>query len=250
MKVSELPKTRPPKVIIVGPVGCGKTALLSTFGEGLQVADMDDGMLTAVKLQDQWTSQRHQVDVKQFLEPEPQLKAIAWNQFKNYVYGLTGEIARKTYPFKAFAVDSLTAMANAAVASILATSGRLGKNPEIQHWGLAFTEIKNVLGVLRSLPIPIILTAHEQTKTIGKGDDAEDRLEIAISGKNLPTQVCAFFDEIWYMRVRPAGAGKNEYLVQTLSDSKITARSRGGLPDRTNTNVGMRELFKKIGYEV
>jgi hypothetical protein len=247
MKLSELP-SKPPKILLYGEVGAGKTALGLTLGENCQVIDMDDGLKTGLTLKDDWLETRKKVDVKQYFETDPAKKAEAFTKMKQYVYSIPQEIQAKRYPFQALLLDSLTTFGDSAVAYVMANSGKIGQNPEIQHWGLAFTEIKNVLAVLRTLPIVVVLIAHEQSKTTGKGQDAETKLEIAIPGKNLPSQICRYFDELWYLKAVPVQQGKRQYVLKTISDAFLTARSRSQLPDRTDTKVGMWELIKLLGY--
>lgn len=248
MKVSELVSNKPPKILLYGEVGSGKTALALTLGARAQVVDMDDGLRTGVSLQDNFTNDRKAVDVKQFIETNPTKQAIAFLQVKKYIYGLPAEIQSGKWKFEALILDSLSAFADSAVRYIMSNSGRIDETPEIQHWGLAFNEIKNVMNVIRTLPCVVILIGHDQVKSVGKGVHREEKLELAISGKNLPSQITRYFDEVWYMRARNAGGGKREYVLQTVGDEIVPARSRACLPTLTNTNIGMWELIKKLGY--
>lgn len=248
MKVSEL-VNRAPKILLVGDVGTGKTALTLTLGEALQVIDIDNGLATGNNLIDKFTSERKKVDVKQFLEPDPTKSATVFPAVKAYIYSLPGAIKRGEYQFKVLAIDSLSSLAEAAIQATMANSSRIGSTPEIQHWGMAFNDIKNVLGVIRSLPIPVILIAHEQVKSVGTGTQKKDTLEIAIQGKNLPSQICRYYGEIWYMETREIAGGKQKYILKTVSDSIFPARSRACLENNIDTSIGMWGLLKKIGYE-
>lgn len=237
-----------PKVLIYGPVGAGKTALALTLGARAQIIDLDDGLSTGRTLDDKWRPERLKVDVIQYIEAEPHKRATVFSKTKSKIFDIANQITAKTYPFDALIIDSLSALAESAVTQIMANSGRIGDPPEIQHWGLAFSEIKNVIAVLRSMPIVVILIAHEQVKTIGKGANQESKLEIAISGKNLPSQITRYFDEVLYIRPKAIGGGKFEYNLQTKGDDRVEARSRMNIPNHTNTNVGMWELLKMMGY--
>lgn len=247
MLLSEM-NAKPPKILLYGDLGTGKTALSLTLGHGTLVLDFDDGLMTGRTLKDKFASERQKVEVKQFLEENPHKTAVAFSKGKTFVIGLANDLAAKRVSYRALIVDSLSSLAEAAVAQVMSNSGRVGGTPEIQHWGIAFSEIKQFIGVLRSLPIPVVLIAHEQVKSIGSGVNKEDKLEIAVSGKNLASQIARYFDEIWYMRARPVGAGKTQYVIQTVVDGKIPCRSRACLPNYTDTEVGMWELIKLCGY--
>lgn len=249
MKVSEL-KSKPRHICIYGEVGCGKTALALTLGERAIVLDLDEGLLTGISLKDSFRDARMAVTVKQFLESEPQIRATVFPRVKSYIYGIPRDIKSGNFPYDALIIDSLSAFADSAVQMVMANSGNIGKNPEIQHWGLAFTEIKNVLNVVRTFPIVVVLIAHEQIKLIGKPPNQDMRLELAIPGKNLPSQVARYYDELWYLRTRQVGQGKIQRVLQTSSTEAIAARSRSCLPNLTDTACGMWKLLEMTGYKV
>lgn len=248
MKVSDITNP-PPKILLAGNIGTGKTALTLTLGAGLQIADLDNGLKTGVSLKDKFLDARRAVDVVQFLEPDGSSLGTVFPRFQKYVLSIPAAIRAGTWKFQYFAVDSLSSLAESALAYVMRNSNKVGGNPEIQHWGLCFTEIKNVLNVLRYLPVPVILIAHEQVKTVGKGEQKRDILEVAVSGKNLASQICRYYDEIWYIEPRATAGGKQTFVLKTVSDSIFPARSRSCLENGINTDCGMLELLKKIGYE-
>lgn len=257
MKLSELPQSSP-KIFVYSEIGGGKTALGLTLGARCQVADLEAGLTTGLKVQDNFTADRLATDIRLFRDDDASRPGTLWPKFKAYVYGLPKEIRDKTWNFDALFVDSFSACVESATDMIMSNSGMIGKNPEIQHWGLAFNEVKNVFDILISLPVVLLVSGHEEIKTIPKGksvstagkekEDVEYRLGVATPGKNLASQILRKFDEVWYMRARPAGGGKFEYVVQTSKDAVIAAKSRGCLPNMTNTNIGMWKLVEMLGY--
>lgn len=236
-------ESKVPKILIYSPAGTGKTALALSAGADTEILDMDDGVLTGQTLDDKWKEERLKVEVKQFLESDP-LKAVAFKKFKNRMIKIAKECTEGKYPHKLLTVDSLTSFADGAVRYIMYNSSMLGQAPQIQHWGTAFIEIENILTLIRSLPIPVILLAHEQIKTI----DKKDVTDLAVSGRNLPSKIRRFFDEVWWINVRNAAGGKVERKIQTKSTESIGCRSRWNMEDGINVNVGMRELLKRMDY--
>lgn len=231
-----------PHVLLYGGVGTGKTALALTLGKRAEVIDLDDGLKTGVTLKDAFTEDRRAVTVSRFIEKEPHKRATVFQQAKLRIYAIATELNQGKYPYDALILDSLSSFADSALRQIMGNSGDVNATPQIQHWGLAFNEIRNVFAVIRAMPIPVVIIAHDQE---GK---EEGKIEIAISGKKLPSQIARYFDEVLYMRVKQLGGGKVGYVVQTLNDSRVECRSRANLPNMTDTSVGMWELFKRMGY--
>lgn len=233
-----------PKILTYGPLGTGKTALALTLGARAQVIDIDDGLKTGITLQDKFTEDRKAVDVRRFIESAPHQRATVFKQVKECIYDISNQVHQKKYPFDALIIDSLSSFATAAVAQIMYNSGQIGAAPQLQHWGLAFIEIQNVIHVLRAVPIPVILIAHDQQK----GDAEEEKTIIGIPGRNMPSLIARYFDEVWFMRVKELGAGKMDYVIQTKSTVKVVCRTRSNIPDMTSVSCGMWELIKKCGY--
>ena len=238
----------PPKILIYGDVGCGKTVLALTLGEGTQVIDCDLGLRSGYSLQDDFTDARRAVDVKQFPETHMPKTAVAFAKMKSTIYDIATQCNQKRYPYKAVILDSLTVFGECALNYILSNSSKLGTNPQIQHWGMCFTEMKMVLGVLRGLPIPVVVIGHQALSVVGKDKEAEDRIGLSIKGKNMPAEVMSLFDEVWYMRIGGT-PNKRKYIIQTVHNGMVLARSRACIPDMTDTSIGMWKLMELMGYK-
>lgn len=242
MKVSDI-KSTAPHVLLYGRPGTGKTLLSLTLGEHAQVIDMDGGLRSGITHKDKFTEERMKVDVIQCLEDDPG-RAVAFSKAKATVDSIVQQCRTGTYPYKALIVDNLTCLADFAMRNILGPSG-WGKPPQIQHYGMAFIQIEQVLLSLRFLPIVVVLCAHDQRDTI----DKEDVREVAVQGKNLPGKVTSFFDEVLYTKVIPGQGTSNQFVLQTSSSTAITARSRGSLPDNLPQNTGLPDILTRIGFD-
>ena len=247
MKLSEL-QPHPPKILLTGTFGVGKTLLATSVGETAQVLDLNNGLRSAIMFKDSFTTDRAKVDVIQCLEPDP-TKAIAYSKCKSYIESIAGECRIKTYKYKVLIVDGFTDLAEYATRAVLSDNGLLAKGaaPQIQHWGLAFNNIENVLITLKSLPIAVILIAHMRRY---ETDDGSTKFEIATPGKKLPEKIPTFFDEVWFMDVKYKGNGVNEHVVQTTSTSVVPCRSRDCVATNQLASIGMKSFLKQCGYDV
>lgn len=176
MKVSEL-KSKPPKILIYGPPGTGKTALVQTLGARGHLIDLDDNLEVGLGLKDNLREERMKIDVAQFLNDNPK-KPTAFSECKKHVLSIVNKCSKGDFPFQAVAIDSLSSLASASQDETMYAAGRVGQNPEIQHWGTLLNEIERVITYLRSLPLPVFYIAHETTFT---ADDI-NRVQIAIPG--------------------------------------------------------------------
>jgi archaellum biogenesis ATPase FlaH len=71
MKPPDILKTnKPPVILIYGPAGTGKTALISQASNGY-CFDFDNGMLTAAKLKDKFFDSRQNIEFDIYKEPDP-----------------------------------------------------------------------------------------------------------------------------------------------------------------------------------
>jgi hypothetical protein len=242
MKLADIP-VGPPKILMYGPAGSGKTAFAMTLGDGLRLYDLDYGVEVGRTLKDKFLDARMAVDIVRYDEQQL-LSPTGWLRFRTDIFGLQNN---KNIP-KAICIDSLTSGITMAMRFVLSNNGRLdyGKGvlpPTIEqsHWGMAFTELTNVLLVLRGLPIPVVVLAHDQR------DTQTSALELALPGKNLPSTVPQFFDELWYARVFPSATG-SQYMIWTANEG-FPAKTRRQVPSKTLMSNGLPSVLNSIGYQ-
>lgn len=244
MKLSEI-KKHPPKIILAGEPGSGKTAFALTLGEGTTVIDLDDGLLTGQTFKDQFFARRQQVEVKWCKEEDPG-KALAFGKALSYIRGISDECLKGKPPCRAVVVDGLTVLAEMCMRSILGNANMLGKHPQLQHWGLRDLEMNNFLTTLYSLPMVVVLVTHLQQTEEEGGNTV---YKIALQGKALPPQLAPKFDEIWLAKTRRGAGGKTDYTIETQGSVMFTTRSRANLPSPQDMNLGLPALLVKMGFE-
>lgn len=251
MKAYEL-ALLPPKPLIYSRPGLGKTALALTLGPTCLYYDLDDNMEVAFGLRDQFRDERLNVEVEQFIDRDPH-KATAFTEFNRQVLAVAKACVQGNFEYEYLVVDSLTSLSVACMHNVLASERKIGTNPEIQHWGKRDTALFRVVSILRTLPIPVFMLAHEMIEDTG----GTQVVKIAVEGKKLPPKIVRMFNEIWYLRAKPAGAGVTELFLQTVPTTSITCRSGRGLTTGTRyatilkdgspqNSVGLKELLDRI----
>lgn len=245
--ISEI-KSSPPKILIYGKSGTGKTLFVTSFGKGMQLIDTDRGLRSVVKFQDKWTTSRHAIDVIECLENDP-TQALAFNKFKAVIMEIFNACQKKTYLYKILAIDSFTTLADFALRAVQGNSGsKTFTNPSQQQWGLAIGELDNVFMYLKALPIPVVVIFHNREAAEGSGATAITTQEIAIFGKNLPGKIVSYFDEVLWQKMKSI-SGKPFPYLQTVPDGTGIVRSRDGIPNDFDVNRGFGELMNILGWK-
>ena len=232
-------QNEPPSICIVGHAGCGKTGLSSQVGNGSYCFDFDNGMRTALTLEDAFTSYRQSTEFDIYVDSNlsnPQAFVKAKNTLR--------ELQKN--PPRAVVLDSLTGLAFACRYHVMKTAGKPLGQPEIQHWGIMIREIEQFLYTIRSMKCLSIITAHDAYQ-----EDEKGKLHAYINsitkshGRN---GVAWLFDEVLYMKTRAKGAGKFEYVVCTQG-SDIPVRTRSSIFEPFDiTTCGLTGLLAKVGY--
>ncbi len=233
-----------PKILLWGRPGTGKTVFATSYGAGMQIIDCNQGLLSAVKFQDKFTIERQKIDVIQIHEKIPD-KAIAYAQVKETIMSIYNQLVKKTYPFKILCIDSFTDIADFALRYIQGNSSSFGKAISMQQWGLAINELDSLFMWVKAMPIPVVVLFHSK-----EGTDTTDHAteEIAIYGKNLPSKITSYFDEVLRVKLGPPVQGKCIPIIQTDPEAYMTVRTRGQVKSGQSTNIGLRELLSQLGW--
>jgi hypothetical protein len=250
MKLSEAYKNRPPKILMYGPPGSGKTALSLTLGKKLEVIDVANGLQTGLTLDDKFREDRGQVEVFSCTDIDQH-----WPRVFSRLVKIKNEITSGSYPFKAVLIDDLSTLADMALRQVMLPLLQDGKyrtksgGPELQHWGLAITQLKNLCFAIQNLPIITILNCHDMNEVMPGTTDVYKK-QIAVYGKNLPAHISGTFDELWYTYVKDEGGGKRSFRIQTFPSTYITCRSRNQVKDGIDQTLGMAEILLTCGYDI
>ena len=229
-------KLRPPKILLMGTFGTGKTALSTTLGRHAVVIDLDDGLRTALTMKDKFTKDRGLVDVKVCWGQDPK-KAMEFDKARSFVNGISDECRGGRFKRRALIIDGYSGLADSAVRTVMASSGDLEATPQLQP----YVKFENLLYVVKSLPLVVIVIAHLRRVDIGESSI----FELQTPGKKLPQKIPTFFDEVWNAKIRG-----QEYVIQTRGTSAMPCRTRAGLQDLTKQNLGMVEILRMIGHDI
>lgn len=244
MKAKDI-QLKPPKILLYSPPGAGKTAFAATAGEKAFMLDFDDGLATLRTFRDEFFDARQNVEIMQCLDSNPD-RPVAFDKCMSMVLDIQRQAAKNSWAYPVLLLDSLTTCFDSAMRMVLALDGKAGKQPEIQHWGRAAGELGKLFLILRSLPLAVVVTGHEQSKEI----EGAESIEVGIPTKALPRQIRILFDETWYLKVRAIGQGKYSREIQTRSSAAINAKSRLNLPDGQDISVGLPAILSKLGYDL
>jgi hypothetical protein len=236
---------KPPRIIIYGPPGSGKTGFAMTGGAKVKYLDIDGGVRTGLFMKDKWSEQRKLcfANVTDCTEPSAK-QAVAFRKVKAIVesYADTKE-AQKDKPI--LVIDSLTTLLEYCMRYVLDTNGILNKNPRQSDWGQRDTEIKQLLINLKSVDACIILLAHELSEEI----DGTNVVNPAMTGQKLPPFILSQFDEILYARIMRTEGNKMEHIIWSTPTSSLRLRSRSCLPPQYSMNDGLLPFLAQMDFK-
>ena len=109
MKPADLLKlNKPPCILIYGPAGTGKTALVSQLKNAYGF-DFDDGMLTAATLKDKFSDIRQQMEFDIYKDENP-LEPKQFPLAMKKIQEIVRKSAAKDWKFDGLVIDSLTGL--------------------------------------------------------------------------------------------------------------------------------------------
>lgn len=253
LKASELALSDT-RVLLWGPPGSGKTCFAGTLGEKLELIDLDGNAASLKTFQDQFRNDRLKVEVKQGLHADdPPGGQFALMKIKAYILDVAKRCREGKYEYKALCLDSMTTLFEVAKRQVLRTHTSKNQYHDLTldqgQYQIVFNELLSIFEIMKALPIISILIAHEMTNEI----DMVSSREIAIYGKQFPSQVRAMFPEILYCKnvttVTSAGT-VNNFQLQTVKSAGATARSCLNIKDGTPMSLGLPKILADAGVKL
>lgn len=205
-------------ILVVGPMGTGKTHLLGTAPAPILIHSFDPGGTTTLRKE----IEAGKVFVERF-ESEDEHKPSIFQSWTNsfnlrHQKGVFGQIGT-------YCIDSATFWCDAMVNDYLRQKGRANTPLQLQDYPVLMLTLVNTLKIFASLPCYCILTAHLEIEK----DETTGRILTfpVLIGKKLRSKVPAMFDEVYVSTVKPSANGV-QYNLLTKPDGLYQARSRIG----------------------
>jgi len=234
---SEITGNKPTGFLFYGGSGSGKTELAASFNAHdprvnweaaweekvgkVMMMDYDDGMLTVRGAPNityhTFTEDRGRPTIyNDLIRMKPKIEELS----------RSGEIHTLVH-------DSLTTLTEACMNQVLYSTGHVGLQPTFPEWGTQMRYIQDIIIWSLSLPVNVIMTAHEQIQK----DDTTGRVWCLplVTGK-LAQRISLYFDEVYHLE---SGTGKDaRFQMLTRPDRIYTAKSR----------IGYKEAYQVTSY--
>jgi len=243
-------KLRPPRIIIYGIPGTGKTALGLTGGARVLALDVDGGMRTGLTLQDKFHSERLEVEVKDCFETNPFIPT-SFGRVLSFVKSFAQECRAGKPPAKILMIDSWTSVCMAAQDQVAAQNNRVGQKLRKIDWLDIISMLTGLSTLIRTCPAVVIMTAHQMYVYGGEEEKPENATaSMMCVGTKLPSIIIGAFDELWHVKTIDAAGGKTAFVIEANPTDKLAVRTRMQLPKGCKTSEGIVELLKRIGHDV
>ncbi len=232
-----------PSILIYGPAGTGKTALISQ-AKNCYIFDFDNGMRTAATLKDKFFNLRQNVEFDTYVEETP-TEPKQWIKVIEKLQLFATQSHAGTLKYDTIAIDSLTGAAKVIKLHVMKLSGDSMRVPQIQHWGMMITEMERMLTIIRSIKCLKLITAHEM---IIENKDTLRFMPKSMTRPHSLNDLMWLFDEVIYTKVKDKGLS-TDYIVTGKSTSQVKCRTRSGFnKDVIHNEIGLDGILKMFQY--
>lgn len=241
---------KPIKMLIMGDTGTAKTGALASLanaGYKLHILDYDNGLdiLSTTVQPDKLCN----VEYETLSEPRKAVNGVilpAGGLPKAFTKGLAKltEWANKYTSLQdIIVIDSLTFMSDAALEHVQGGAGHLGKNPEIQEWGLAMNLIEDVLSILYSDDVKCNVIINSHIKYIQDEGTGIVKAQINTIGSKLPPKVGRYFN---HMLLATMAGTKRVLKTKATAMMGLKSPNPEKVKDQYPCETGLADYFKDV----
>lgn len=214
MLATEL-KNTPPRILVFGDYGTGKTHLIGLLHNELLKRNTKGVRAFDFDLSHTWQQNKFSIDIG------PKYAHYVNEGFDAFLNDFT-TFEKNPQGFGGFAIDSLTSLQRVVMEWVHKKNPSkrpLGFLSSQQDWGIlieVFGKMMPQLQVISSHSM-VIVTAHIRRQA----DSSDAKIEMplpAIAGRTLPSSIGLWFTEVWKTSVEGT-AYKPQYRIQTRPDS-------------------------------
>ena len=206
-------------ILLYGPVGTGKSTILSTCRQPVYIASFDPGGTKLPVLEQMEKDGLAFLDTEYELEDMKRPKALA-------AFEKTYDKMEREGVFDSigtFAIDSLTTFGDALMNYILKRENRAGTTPQIQDYLVQQTMLQQMFRKMCALPCDFVVTGHISTDK----DEVTGRMvtSLLIPGK-AAAKVPVLFDEVLISTVEMDSKRQPSFSVRLVGDAKYKTSTR------------------------
>lgn len=241
---------KPIKMLVMGDTGSGKTGALASLanaGYKLHILDYDNGLdilSTTVKPENLKNVEYETLSEKRKVVNGIVLPANGLPKAFSKGLALLTEWGNKYTSLQdIIVIDSLTFMSDAALEHVQGGAGHLGKNPEIQEWGLAMNLIEDMLSILYSTDIQCNVIINSHIKYIQDEGTGIVKAQINTLGSKLPPKVGRYFNHMLW-----AGMVGSKRVFKTKASPVMGLKSPNPekVADQYPIETGLADYFKAV----
>lgn len=242
------------KGLFYGPSGSGKTYLLSTAPKPMYILDLDNGVQTIAGVPG--------IEYDVFDHTSLDLPSNA--DWKRHCTTLINNVKAKVRelindcPYESVGFDSSTQYGDWLGYHLININNRWNQDPQlrIQDYGVIAEEMADIFLMLLQIDANVFITGHN--RVVMDEEKGETLYLPLMTGQKFPQKVPMYFDEMYRLvvKVKP-GANSNEYLLQTQSDNKWSAKTRLNYYDAKQKKIvpvlnkyepaNLTEMIEKVG---